>query len=92
MPRAEINNSLTGKVGKQAAREGDSGEHSRNLAGEEVLYGWNQPWGQQMLGHLDQGLGYEGLRQARAEKGWALWPGRPRFKSSSVISQLNTVG
>lgn len=41
MPRAEINNSLTGEVGKQAAREGDSGEYSRNLEGEEVLCGWN---------------------------------------------------
>lgn len=57
LPRAEINNSLTGKVGKQAVRDRDAGEHRRNLAGEEALWGWNQPWGQQMLGHLDTGAG-----------------------------------
>lgn len=50
LPRAEINNSLTGKVGKQAVRDRGSWEPRRNLGvGEEAV------WLESTLGTADAG-------------------------------------
>ena len=93
MPRAEINNSLTGKVGKQAVRQGLWGVQ------KEPGGGGSDVWLESALGTADAGTsGRRGwsstvwYRLGQKEEGLCGQTDRHRFMSSSAISQLNILG
>lgn len=84
MPRAEINNSLTGKVGKQAVRQGLWGAQKEPGGGGSAVWlgtSARRGWGSKVWYRLGQ-----------KEEGLCGQTDRHRFMSSSVIPQPNILG
>lgn len=97
LPRAEINNSLTGEVGKQAVRVWAPCSAQGDLVVAEELSCCGQPWEQAVRWAPGEPGGTVGTAQgrrgrARAAERMALWPGGLGFSSCSATLQLSDLG